>query len=132
MRVRRIGYLGVRTRDTEGMTRFFRGVLGLEAAGHEQGLTRQRLPTHRTDLVEVFAFGHRDPSSIPDGVDFVVGFVVDDIRQALADAKAAGIDVLAESDSGSDGPGGRATGDVRRFWVRTDDGRIFAFEEAAD
>lgn len=132
MRVKRIGYLGFRSRDTEGMTRFFRELLGLEAAGQARGLTRQRFRSHQTDRVEVFAPGHRDPTLIPDGADFVVGFVVDDIREALADARAAGVEVLGESGSVSDLDGGRAVGGVPRFWVRTAEGRVFAFEEARD
>jgi len=36
MRVKRIGYVGLRTHDVDGMTRFFRDVLGLEAAGEDE------------------------------------------------------------------------------------------------
>ena len=53
MRVKRIGYVGIRTNDVEGMTSFLRDVLGLEAVGDDETVTFQRLPTHRRDLVEV-------------------------------------------------------------------------------
>lgn len=33
LRVKRIGYAGMRTDDVDGMTRFFREVLGLEPVG---------------------------------------------------------------------------------------------------
>jgi hypothetical protein len=42
----------------------------------------QRLPTHRRDLVEVYAQEAPDKRLIPDDADFVMGFVVDDIREA--------------------------------------------------
>ena len=53
MRIKRIGYVGMRTSDVEGMTSFFRDVLGLEPSGEDETVTYQRLPTHRRDLVEV-------------------------------------------------------------------------------
>ena len=87
MRVKRIGYIGLRTRDVQGMTRFFRDVLGLEPAGDGETVTFQRLPTHRRDLVEVYAQEHHDIRMIPDEADFVVAFVVDDVREALAEVR---------------------------------------------
>jgi hypothetical protein len=70
----------MRTDDDDAMTSFFRSVIGLEAAGDGETVTFQRLPPHRRDLVEVYAQEHRDARLIPDDADFVVGFVVDDIR----------------------------------------------------
>lgn len=57
MRVRRIGYVGMRTDDVEAMTSFFRDVIGLEAAGEGETVTFQRLPTHRRDLLELYRAG---------------------------------------------------------------------------
>ena len=47
MRVKRVGYVGMRTREVEGMTRFFRDVLGLEAAGEDETVTSRGF--RRTD-----------------------------------------------------------------------------------
>jgi catechol 2,3-dioxygenase-like lactoylglutathione lyase family enzyme len=59
-------------------------------------LTFQRLPTHRLDLVEVYAPEHSDIRMIPDEADFVVAFVVDDIREAMAEMQAAGLELVNE------------------------------------
>ena len=96
MRVKRVGYVGMRTHDVAGMTRFFRDVLGLEPAGDDDTVTFQHLPTHRRDLVEVYTQEHRDIRMIPDEVDFVIGFVVDDIREAMAEFQAAGLEIVNE------------------------------------
>ena len=96
MRVRRIGYVGMRTDDVDAMTSFFRDVIGLEAAGEGETVTFQRLPTHRRDLLEVYAREHRDVRLIPDDADVVIAFVVDDIREAMAEVLAAGLEIVGE------------------------------------
>ena len=55
MQVKRVGYVGLRTNDVEGMTGFLRDVLGLEAVSGGDAVTFQRLPTHERDLVEVYS-----------------------------------------------------------------------------
>ena len=87
MQVRRIGYVGMRTDYVDAMTSFFRDVIGLEAAGEGETITFQRLPTHRRDLLEVYAQEHRDARLIPDDADVVIAFVVDDIREAMAEVQ---------------------------------------------
>jgi catechol 2,3-dioxygenase-like lactoylglutathione lyase family enzyme len=132
MRVKRIGYLGLRTHDVDGMTGFFRDVLGLEPAGEGETVTFQRLPTHRLDLVEVYAPDHHDLRMIPDEADFVVAFVVDDIREALAEVQAAGLDVVNEvvwAAEAFDNPG---YGELAWFWVRAPDGRVYVIEQVPD
>src|SRR5256885_12474997 len=94
MRVKRIGYVGMRTHDVGGMTWFFREVLGLEPVGEDETVTFQRLPTHRRDLVEVYAQEYRDIRMIPDDADFVIAFVVDDIEKAMAEVQAAGLEIV--------------------------------------
>jgi hypothetical protein len=78
------------------MTSFFRDVIGLEAAGEGETVTFQRLPTHRRDLVEVYAQEHRDARLIPDDADVVIAFVVDDIREAMAEVQSAGLEIVGE------------------------------------
>ena len=55
----------MRTDDVEAMTSFFRDVIGLEAVGEGETVTFQRLPTHRRDLLEVYAREHRDARTDP-------------------------------------------------------------------
>ena len=132
MRVKRIGYVGLRTDDVAGMTRFFRDVLGLESAGEDETVTFQRLPTHRRDLVEVFAQGHRDVRLIPDDADFVIAFVVDDIREAMAEVQAAGLERVNEPVWAADAFDDPGFGDFAWFWVRAPDGRVYAIEQVPD
>jgi len=132
MRVKRIGYVGMRTGDVEGMTSFFRDVLGLEPAGEDETVTYQRLPTHRRDLVEVYAQDHHDIRLIPDDADFVIAFVVDDIREAMAEAKAAGLELVNEPVWAAQAFDEPAFGDFAWFWVRAPDGRVFAIQQVPD
>ena len=132
MRVKRIGYLGTRTSDVAGMTRFFRDVLGLEASGNDATVTFQRLPTNRLDMVEVYASDHHDPRMIPDEADVVVGFSVDDLAGALAEVRAAGLPVVGgpvRAAEAFDEPG---FGDFSWFWVRAPDGRIYVIQQVPD
>jgi catechol 2,3-dioxygenase-like lactoylglutathione lyase family enzyme len=132
MHVTRIGYIGTRTEDVEGMTRFFRDVLGLEAAGGGDTLTFQRLPSHRRDLVEVYAPEHSDVRMIPDEADFVVAFVVDDLREALAEVRAAGVELVNEPVWAAEAFDNPDLGDFAWFWVRAPDGRIYVIEQVSD
>jgi catechol 2,3-dioxygenase-like lactoylglutathione lyase family enzyme len=132
VRVKRIGYVGLRTHDVDGMTRFFRDVLGLEAAGEDETVTFQRLPTHRRDLVEVYAQEHRDVRMIPDDADFVIAFVVDDLREALAEVQAAGLEIVNEPVRAAEAFNDPAFGEFAWFWVRAPDGRILAIQQVPD
>jgi len=49
---------------------------------------------HRLDFVEVYSREFRDSRMIPDEVEFMVAFVVDDISEALAEVEAAGLEVV--------------------------------------
>ena len=132
MRVKRIGYVGVRTNDVDAMTSFFRDVIGLEAAGEGETVTFQRLPTHRRDLVEVYAQDHRDVRLIPDDTDIVIAFVVDDVREALAEVQAAGLELVGEPVWAAEAFGDPTLGEFAWFFVRAPDGRVFAIEQVPD
>lgn len=132
MRVKRIGYVGVRTNDVDGVTSFFRDVLGLDAVSDDEMVTFQRLPTHRRDLVEVYAQEFRDIRLIPDDADFVIAFVVDDIREAMAEVRAAGLELVNEPVWAAEAFGEPAYGEFAWFWVRAPDGRIYAIQQIPD
>ena len=132
MRVKRIGYVGLRTHDVDGMTSFFRDVIGLEAAGEGETVTFQRLPTHRRDLLEVYAQEHRDARLIPDDPDVVIAFVVDDRREAMAEVQAAGLDLVGDPVWAAEAFGDPTLGEFAWFFVRAPDGRVFAIEQVPD
>ena len=95
-------------------------------------MTFQRLPTHRLDFVEVYSQEHDDVRMIPDGVDFTIAFVVDDIREAMAEVQAAGLELVNEpvwAAEAFDEPG---LGDFAWFFVRAPDGRVYAIEQVPD
>jgi len=122
----------MRTDEVDAMTSFFRGVLGLEAAGEGETVTFQRLPTHRRDLVEVYAQERRDKRLIPDDADFVMGFVVDDIREAMTEVQAAGVEIVGEPVWAAEAFGDTTLGEFAWFFVRAPDGRVFAIEQVPD
>ena len=132
MRVKRIGYVGLRTDDVDSMTSFFRDVIGLEAAGEGETVTFQRLPTHRRDLLEVYAQEHRDARLIPDDTDVVIAFVVDDMREAMAEVQAAGLDLVGDPVWAAEAFGDPSLGEFAWFFVRAPDGRVFAIEQVPD
>ena len=132
MQVKRIGYVGTRTDDVDGMTRFFRDVLGLEPVGENETVTFQRLPTHRFDLVEVYARDHDDSRMIPAEVDFMIAFVVDDIRGAMAEVKAAGLELVGELVWAAEAFDDPALEGFAWFFVRAPDGRVYVIEQVPD
>jgi hypothetical protein len=114
------------------MTSFFRDVIGLEAAGKGETVTFQRLPTHRRDLLEVYAQEHRDVRLIPDGADVVIALVVDDIREAMAEVQAAGLDLVGDPVWAAEAFGDPTLGEFAWFFVLAPDGRVFAIEQVPD
>ena len=114
------------------MTWFLRSVLGLEAAGETETVTFQHLPTHRRDLVEVYAPEHRDIRLIPDDADFVIAFVVEDIREAMAEVRAAGLELVNEPVWAAEAFDDPAYGEFAWFWVRAPDGRVYAIQQVPD
>jgi catechol 2,3-dioxygenase-like lactoylglutathione lyase family enzyme len=122
----------MRTDDVDAMTSFFRDVIGLEAAGESDAVTFQHLPTHRRDLLEVYAQEHSDVRLIPDDADIVIGFVVDDIQDAMAEARAAGLEIVGESIWAAEAFGDPELGEWAWFFVRAPDGRVFAIEQVPD
>jgi catechol 2,3-dioxygenase-like lactoylglutathione lyase family enzyme len=132
VRVKRIGYVGLRTDDVGAMTSFFRDVIGLEAAGEGETVTFQRLPTHRRDLVEVYAQEHRDARLIPDDADDVIAFVVDDLRGAMEEVRAAGLEIVGDPVWAAEAFADPTLGEFAWFFVRAPDGRIFAIEQVPD
>ena len=114
------------------MTRFFREVLGLEPVGENETVTFQRLPTHRLDFVEVYAKDHHDTRMIPDEVDFMIAFVVDDIREAMAEVQTAGVELVGEPVWASEAFGDPTLEGFAWFFVRAPDGRVYVMQQVPD
>jgi catechol 2,3-dioxygenase-like lactoylglutathione lyase family enzyme len=132
MQVKRLGYAGMRTDDVDGMTWFFREVLGLAPVGESETVTFQRLPTHRFDLVEVFAREHDDSRMIPDEVDFMIAFVVDDICEAMAEVQTAGLELVGELVWAAEAFDDPTLEGFAWFFVRAPDGRVYVIEQVPD
>jgi len=69
---------------------------------------------------------------IPEDADFVIAFVVDDLREALAEIQAAGLEIVNEPVRAAEAFDDPAFGEFAWFWVRAPDGRIFAIQQVPD
>ena len=93
--VKGIVWLGTRTAQFEEMTTFAEGVLGLKAKLREGDFALYELP--RGDLFEVFGPTSRGGGH-QDGV--AGGFLVDDVQGAVAELRAAGVEVTHVESAG--------------------------------
>ena len=91
MKVKRICFLGTRTRNFDATSRFFRDVLGLGVGHAQPGWSVFQLPSGRGDFVEVFGPEHDNASLFPAEVleGIVVAFAVDNIVDARVELAAA-------------------------------------------
>jgi len=108
--VRGIVWLGTRTARFDEMTAFAENVLGLRAKRREGGLAMYGLPGG--DVFEVFDESH-PAGGHPEGV--AGGFLVDDAEQAVAELRAAGVEVT-EVESAED---------YRWAYFRAPDGNLY-------
>jgi hypothetical protein len=133
MRVRRIGFLGVRTNRVAETTAFFREVVGLGTVATAEARTVTQLPTGALDFVEVFAGDFRDSRLIPDEAEGVfVAFIVEDLEGAWAEVKAAGLETVGDivwAEEAFSNPNYAGTG---WFFVRGPDSNIYVFQQLPD
>ena len=100
MKTKGLVWLGTRTQKFDDTVRFVGDTLGLRMVHEEPDFAVFRLPNG--DSVEVFGPGDRDHEYFTTGP--VVGFLVDDVREARVDLEADGITFIGpvhESDGGS-------------------------------
>ena len=69
---------------------------------------------------------------IPEGTDFVVAFVVDDIREAIGRVQAAGLEIVSEPVRAAEAFADPGLGELAWFWVRAPDGRVYAIQQIPD
>jgi catechol 2,3-dioxygenase-like lactoylglutathione lyase family enzyme len=133
MIVRRIGYVGMRTKHLKRMTWFFRDVLGLREAMVGETFSILHLPTGAFDFAEVYSPGHHDERMIPDGVEGpVVAFVVDNLEAALREVKEAGLEVIGDVVRAAEAFGEPEMEGVGWFFLRAPDGRVYVVEQSVD
>jgi catechol 2,3-dioxygenase-like lactoylglutathione lyase family enzyme len=96
--VKRICFLGTRTRSFDATSALFRDVLGLRNVHTEAGWSIFQLPSGRSDFVEVFGPQHENASVFPAEVKegIVVAFAVDDIAGAREELAAAKVELVGE------------------------------------
>jgi catechol 2,3-dioxygenase-like lactoylglutathione lyase family enzyme len=96
--VKRICFLGTRTRSFDATSALFRDVLGLRNVHTEADWSIFQLPSGRSDFVEVFGPEHQNasvfPAEVSDGI--VVAFAVDDIAGAREELAAAKVELVGE------------------------------------
>ena len=74
----------------------------------------------------------RDAGLIPDAADVVIAFVVGDIREAMAEVRAAGLEIVGEFVWAAEAFGDPTLDEFAWFFVRAPDGRLFAIEQVPD
>jgi catechol 2,3-dioxygenase-like lactoylglutathione lyase family enzyme len=117
MRIHKLAWVGTRTSNDEATVAFFRDVLGLRLAWEHDGFRMFKLP----DGSKVEVFGPGSPVNRHFTTGPVAGFLVDDVAAAAAELRAAGIEILLESDIDESG----------NAWVhfRAPDGNIYEFTQ---
>ena len=99
MKAKGLVWLGTRTPKFDEMTSFVGDTLGLSKVHEEPDFAVFRLPNG--DSVEVFGPGNREHEHFATGP--VVGFLVDDVREARADLEATGITFVGPVHEAEDG-----------------------------
>jgi catechol 2,3-dioxygenase-like lactoylglutathione lyase family enzyme len=92
MRVTGLGWVGTRTDRDGELAAFYEDVLGLRPSHTEPGFRVYTLPDGRT--VEVFGPEYPGKEHFTTGP--VAGFAVEDLPAAVAELRAAGVELLGE------------------------------------
>lgn len=113
MRVTRLGWMGTKTQQLDGMNAFYREVLSLEVLSIDDESGRFKLD----DGTEVHVYGPQDQDHEFLGSGPVVAFEVDDFASARARLLSAGTEFLYEEPRGAAG----------RIWqhFRAPDGNVY-------
>jgi catechol 2,3-dioxygenase-like lactoylglutathione lyase family enzyme len=117
MRIIKLAWVGTRTQNAEPTVAFFREVLGLRLDLDQPGFWMLKLP----DGSKVEVFGPDSDVNRHFTTGPVAGFLVDDVHQAIAELRSAGVEILFESEVDDSG----------NAWVhfRAPDGNIYEFTQ---
>jgi predicted enzyme related to lactoylglutathione lyase len=94
MRVKGVSWVAVKTDQYASMAAFFRDILGLDAIAERDDFLVFRMPDG--DQVEIFGPNGPDPVEQFAHERVVAGLLVDDIDAAIAELRAAGIELIGE------------------------------------
>jgi catechol 2,3-dioxygenase-like lactoylglutathione lyase family enzyme len=113
MRIIKLAWVGTRTQNAEPTVGFFREVLGLPLELDQPGFWMLKLP----DGSKVEVFGPDSEVNRHFTTGPVAGFLVDDVHEAAAELRSAGVEILLESE----------VDDSRNAWVhfRAPDGNVY-------
>ena len=97
MRVRRIGFVGVRTASFDQMTAFVRDVLGLTPSHVDSGWAVFPLDSGEHDYFEIFGLANHDERLLTAASDGpIAAFVIDDLLEARTELEAAGTEIIGD------------------------------------
>jgi len=117
MHIIKLAWVGTRTVRPEPTAAFFREVLGLDLAFQREGFWVFKLP----DGSKVEVFGADNPVNRHFTTGPVAGFLVDDVFEATAELRSAGVEILLAPEQDESG----------NAWVhfRAPDGNIYEFTQ---
>jgi catechol 2,3-dioxygenase-like lactoylglutathione lyase family enzyme len=120
MRIIKLAWVGTRTGNAEPTVAFFRDVLGLRPDLELPGFWTLKLP----DGSKVEVFGPDSPINRHFTTGPVMGFLVDDVFDATAELRSAGVEILLEPELDESG----------NAWVhfRAPDGNIYEFTQDSE
>ena len=130
MRVRRVGFLGVRSPGASDAAAFFRDVLGLPLLRDDPNWSILQLPTGTFDYVEFYGTDFVDQRVVPDGVDVLVAFAVEDVIAARDEIVAAG--AIASEIVWAESEFGERFHNVGWFFFRAPDGNTYCIQQAPE
>lgn len=90
MNVIAIAWVGTRTDQFDAMVSFYERVLGLHRSGEDRDFATYRLPSG--DVAELFGPSDSDHDHFTTGP--VVGFLVDDLHEAMEQLETAGVELV--------------------------------------
>jgi predicted enzyme related to lactoylglutathione lyase len=114
MRVQGVSWVGVKTDQYAAMAAFFRDVIGLGAVAERDDFLVFRTPDG--DQVEIFGPNGPNPVEQFAHDQVVAGLLVDDIDAAIADLRAAGVELIGEVNT---------SGSYSWQHFRAPDGKVF-------
>jgi catechol 2,3-dioxygenase-like lactoylglutathione lyase family enzyme len=117
MRIIKLAWVGTRTDNAEPTVAFFRDVLGLRLELDRPEFWMLKLP----DGSKVEVFGADNPDNRHFTTGPVAGFLVDDIQEATAELRSAGVEIVFESELDDSG--------IAWVHFRAPDGNIYEFTQ---
>jgi catechol 2,3-dioxygenase-like lactoylglutathione lyase family enzyme len=130
VRVRRISFLGVRTKNFDAMTAFVRDVLGLPLSHVYGEWAVFSLESGRRDYVEIYGPGHAEERLMTAASEGpIAAFAVDDLLEARAELEMAGTEMVSDVIWASDVFANPALNGFGWFFFRAPDGNVYVLQQ---